>query len=278
VDFGYVTNGFRDHFLEDIFTILAELGYRGVGITLDVGHLHPYRSGRAEVEAVRESLQKYGLQPVVETGARYVLDPRRKHWPTLISAVGREWRRDFLHKGLEIAQGLGAKVVSLWSGARDPAVDREASWRFLVEGVSALEKDARARGLVLGFEPEPGMFVSDLAGYRELRARLDRRTAPALKLTLDLGHLHVTEEPPFERWIEEFREDLVNVHLDDVSGRDHGHLFFGEGDVDFPPLLRALEKVGYRGLGLVELTRHSYSAPDTAARAIGILRSYLRAS
>ena len=41
--YGYVTNGFRDHALDDVFALLADLGYDGVGITLDVGHLHPFQ-------------------------------------------------------------------------------------------------------------------------------------------------------------------------------------------------------------------------------------------
>ncbi len=272
---GYITNGFRDHALEDVFTILSELGYQGVGITLDVGHLHPDRTSRDEVLHVRKHLQRHGLAAVIETGGRYVLDPRIKHWPTLISANGRDRRMDFLLRGLEIAGALGAGVLSLWSGAPDPAVGRERSWQYLVEGLRHLEQEARRRGIELAFEPEPGMLVGDLAAYRELRDRLGRVEAPSLKLTLDVGHLQCTEEPPHARWLKEFAAELVNVHLDDVRGRQHRHLFFGEGDIDFPPLLQALKEIGYRGLALVELSRHSHAAPEFASRAMEALQGYL---
>jgi len=272
--FGYITNGFRDHVLEEAFAILAELGYRGVGITLDVGHLHPYRSSRREVLQARDQLRHYGLSAVMETGGRFVLDPRRKHWPTLISASGRERRMDFLLRGLEIAEAVGAPVLSLWSGAPDPEVDGESSWRFLVDGLRRLEGEARRRGIELALEPEPGMLVGDLDAYRELRDRLGAGEMPALKITLDLGHLQCTEDPPHDRWIREFAGELANVHLDDIRGREHSHLFFGEGDIDFPPLLRALEEIGYQGLALVELSRHSHIAPECAARALKVLREY----
>ena len=119
--YAYVTNGFRDHALEDVFTILADLGYRGVALTLDVGHLHPWRSSREDVRHVREQLQEKGLEVVIETGARYILDPRRKHWPTLIRFDRRRERLDFLLRALEIASALNARALSFWNKAMNPA-------------------------------------------------------------------------------------------------------------------------------------------------------------
>lgn len=275
VKLGYVTNGFRDHALEDALCILAELGYSGVGITLDVGHLDPYRTGREEVQRTRDLLLRLGLAAVIETGGRYVLDPRRKHWPSLLSSEGRKRRIDFLLRGLEIGEALGARVLSLWSGAPEPAVSREESWRRLAEGLAVVEQAARQRGMALGFEPEPGMLVASLEDYRELRRRIPASRAPALKLTLDSGHLQCTEEPPHARWVREFGGELVNFHLDDARGRVHEHLPLGEGEIDFPPLLEALVEVRYPGLALVELSRHSHAAPEAAARSMEFLRKSL---
>ncbi len=276
MDYGYITNGFRDHSLEDAIAVLADLGYAGIGITLDFGHLHPARSTREEVLAVRDLLRRRDLRAVIESGGRFVLDPWRKHWPTLISAEGRERRMEFLLRGLDIAEALGAGAFSFWSGPSDPAVSEEATWGHLIAALRHLEREARARSIDLAFEPEPGMFIGDLARWRELRERMGR-DAPSLKMTLDVGHLQCTEDPPHERWIRELAGDIANVHLDDIRERKHEHLFFGEGDIDFPPVLRALDEAGYGGVALVELSRHSHAAPETAARAIEKLRGYLAA-
>src|SRR5919198_2144401 len=112
---GYNTNGFAHHRLEDALTILAELGYEGVSLTLDHHALDPFDAALpAQLAAVRALLQKHGLRCVIETGARFLLDPRRKHQPTLLSPseTDRGRRRDFLQRAVVIARELGADAVS----------------------------------------------------------------------------------------------------------------------------------------------------------------------
>jgi sugar phosphate isomerase/epimerase len=53
----------------------------------------------------------------------------------------------------------------------------------------------------------------------------------------------------------------------------HEHLMFGEGEIDFPPVLEALAAAGYSGGVYVELSRHSHQAPDAARQAWEFLRS-----
>src|SRR5262245_23670592 len=79
---GYNTNGFAHHGLEDVIGILADLGYHSVALTLDYHALDPYDPGTpAQVERVRELLSRHQMSCVIETGARFLLDPRRKHHP-----------------------------------------------------------------------------------------------------------------------------------------------------------------------------------------------------
>jgi sugar phosphate isomerase/epimerase len=262
---GYNTNGFAHHRLDDALAILADLGYRSVGLTLDVHHAPP---GETDYALLGERLASLGLLPVVETGARFLLDPKRKHQPSLLSAdvEGRRERLAFLLDCVDAAMQLGAPCVSLWSG-KDEGGD---SWDWLVEGLEQVCDQADEVGIDLAFEPEPGMLVDTMASFEELRARLDH---PRLCLTLDVGHLHCLESEPPEHYIARYADLLRNIHLDDHRKGVHEHLMFGEGEIDFAPVMAALHRVAAdRDLpATVELSRHSHNAVATARAAFGVV-------
>ena len=81
---GYNTNGLAHHRLDDALALLADSGYEGVALTLDVQHLDPFTSTPDDVEVVRRRAEELGLAVAVETGARYVLDSKMKHAPNLL--------------------------------------------------------------------------------------------------------------------------------------------------------------------------------------------------
>ena len=276
---GYNTNGLAHHRLDEALAELATLGYRGVAITPDVGALDPYRLRPGEVRDVAARARDLGLVLAVETGARFLLDARRKHRPSLLedSAAERERRLDFLRRSIDLGSELGAGVVSIWSGSApggergDPGWQTPAAlWDRLVDGVGRALEHARARGVRLCFEPEPGMFLERPAGYLELRRRLGARGSE-LALTLDVGHLLVTGDLPVGEQIRALAGYLGHVHLDDIRAGVHEHRMFGTGDLDLRETLKALLDAGYEGLAAVELSRDSHRGMAAAEEALGLL-------
>jgi sugar phosphate isomerase/epimerase len=132
-----------------------------------------------------------------------------------------------------------------------------------------LADEAAKCGVRLAFEPEPGMFIDTMAKYADLVRRVDR---PNFGLTLDVGHLHCMGELPIAEHIHRWKDRLWNVHIEDMRHGVHDHLMFGEGEMDFPPILRALREIGYDAGVHVELSRHSHDAVNTARRALAFLQ------
>jgi L-ribulose-5-phosphate 3-epimerase len=270
--FGYNTNGFAHHRLEDALAIIADLGFESVALTLDYNALNPYEPNLpARCEALRGLLDRLRLRRVIETGARFLLDPRRKHQPTLLSAEPseRRLRMEFLQRAVNIAHQLGADAVSFWSGTPTDHAQEGVWMDRLVDGCKFLSDYAAGRAVRLAFEPEPGMFIDTMPRFVELFERVNHRS---FGLTLDIGHLHCQGETPIADHIRRWSERLWNVHIEDMRRGVHDHLAFGEGEIDFVPVVRTLEEIGYSGGVHVELSRHSHDAVETARRSLAFLR------
>ncbi|MEQ8211213.1 MAG: sugar phosphate isomerase/epimerase family protein [Lacipirellulaceae bacterium] len=275
---GYNTNGLVHHSLPAAIELLASLGYESVAITLDHACLNPFSPDHErELEEAAALLKQHGLRSVIETGARYLLDPREKHQPTLVSprSAGRPRRIEFLRHAIDTAAALGSDCVSLWSGVLPSEDSREIGMERLVKSLSAVLDYAERRDVILGFEPEPGMLIDTMDSFSELLEAmfLKKSDSDHLQLTLDLGHLHCLGEGPIEQVIKRWSERLVNIHIEDMRAGVHEHLMFGEGEIDFPPILSALQDVNYQGGLHVELSRHSHIGPGVAARSIKFLKS-----
>jgi L-ribulose-5-phosphate 3-epimerase len=268
---GYNTNGFASHSLDDALRVIAGVGYRSVGLTLDHHALNPYADDHAtRVTRCRALLRELDLQPVVETGARFLLDPWRKHWPTLLDEdkAARQRRADFLRRAVEVAVGIKAHVVSVWSGTAPEGVAAETLDARLVEGLRSLCERAQDRGVVIALEPEPGMYVETMADFDRIAGAVGH---PALGLTLDVGHAHITEECGAVETVGRYAGLLRNVHLEGMSRAVHDHLPPWEGDLDVRAVWQALGAAGYAGAATFELSRHSHAAVETARRAFAFL-------
>jgi L-ribulose-5-phosphate 3-epimerase len=268
---GYATSGFANHRLEDAAEILAKLGYRALTLTLDVHHLDPFGPDlKGRTAALKKRLDALGLAVVVECGARFLLDPNRKHRPSLLDPDGAR-REDFLRTAIGVAADLGADCVSFWSGARPETVPAGEAFVRLRDAVGRVVRHAEAAGVDLAFEPEPGMFLETVGAFGQLHAALG---APKrLGLSLDVGHVLVTGEGDPAAIIRENRDRLFTVALEDMQPRVHEHLPFGEGALDLAAVLAALRDCGFARVASVELPRHSHDAVRVATQSLEALRA-----
>lgn len=271
--FGYGTNGLADLRLDDALAVLADLGYDGVGLTLDHMHLDPFAPDLvARSRHLARRLDALGLEVTIETGARYVLDARRKHGPSLLDPEpgDRARRVDLLLRAVRIAGDLGAPAVHCFSGTLPPGTAPETAWQRLAETLTPVLDAAASAGVPLAIEPEPGHLLATLADFHRLRRALDD---PAfLGLTLDIGHCQCLEPLPPADCVRAAAPWLRHVQIEDMRRDVHEHLPFGDGEIDFPPVLTALADIGYGGLTVVELPRHSHAGPHYAEASLPFLR------
>jgi sugar phosphate isomerase/epimerase len=274
--FGYNTNGFADHRLEDTIKILAEVGYGGLALTADYHTIDPLADHwRERARRIDRKLRDAGMGVVIETGARFILDIRRKHQPTLLDPDRHNAldRLHFLEACIRLAADLDADCVSYWSGTPVGDSPPKIHMARLVEACLRLCDFAEGRRVRLAFEPEPGMFIDTMDKFAELHGKVNR---PNFGLTLDVGHLQCNGELPIGDHIQRWMDSLWNVHIEDMRRGKHEHLMFGEGEIDFPHVMNTLREIGYQRGVYVELSRHSHDAVEAAKKSLAFLKAIPR--
>lgn len=270
--YAYNTNGCANHRLDDALALIAEAGYEGLALTVDWQHFDPFADGFVRrAESLSRRLKELGLGVVIETGARYLLDPRHKHEPTLVSPRPEQRRRriEFLKRCIDLCSICGGETTSFWSGAPRAGVEAAEARRWLHEGIYEIVQYAQDSGGTaseVALEPEPGMLIETLDDWRRL-AQLPGLAAP-LFLALDAGHCLVTGERDPADAVREFAAHLGTVSIEDMKRGVHEHLPFGRGDMDVCSVLRALREISFDRLVCVELSRESHRAHEAMPEAI----------
>ena len=268
---GYNTNGLAHHDPLEALQLLADTGYKSVAITIDHHWLNPNSDQRFEqLKQIKQFLEHNEFSNVIETGARFLLDPYRKHWPTLMDEDESkvQTRVRFLKYCIDTAVFLESDCVSIWSGKKPEEQSFQQALDRLATNLRPILDYAEECKMDIGFEPEPGMLIDTTGRFERLIHLVD---SPRLKMTLDIGHLFCLSEVPIVTFIERWKDRLVNVHIEDMRAGVHEHLMFGEGQIYFPPVIESLFEVGYEGGLHIELSRHSNNAAEVVRESYKFL-------
>lgn len=273
---GYNTNGLAHHDPIQAIELLAETGFKSVALTIDHGWLSPHDPATPVLlERIKAKLDELGLSSVVETGARFLLSPRQKHFPTLMESDPTlvQQRIVFLKYCIDKAVVLGSDCVSIWSGKQPADMDFNQAMDLLANSLTSVLDYAEQQQIDVGFEPEPGMLVDTTGRFERLIHLID---SPRLKMTMDIGHLFCLSEIPIAGYIEKWADRIVNIHIEDMVAGIHEHLMFGEGQIHFPPVIESLVEVGYSGGVHIELSRHSHNAAEVVQQSFEFLNPILQ--
>jgi sugar phosphate isomerase/epimerase len=252
--------------LPAIADLLTGTPFTGVELTVTPPML-ARASDAAYWESVRAAFLEKGLAfRSVHLGAPHLLGPE-PHRPGLsaLDPQARARKAEACRACMGMAVALGAPYLTFTSGLTESEAEhgrQEAAFREELAGLVR----AKPEGLTLLIEQEPEHVIRTAAQLQALGAAF-----PGVGATFDLGHSAVMGED-IAAAVRSLGPFLRNLHLEDIRGRVHAHKLYGEGDIDFAPVFRALREIGYHG----DYTPDLYPFKDEPARAMAASEAFLR--
>jgi sugar phosphate isomerase/epimerase len=230
---------------------IAATGATGVQFDLAsaVGDSFPAELLESTLKFITEGFSRRHLTLAALSGTYNMIDPDPQ-----ARSVGAEG----LDRLIAWAPGLGAEVVTLCTGSRDPESmwrkhpgnDSPEAWSDLLVQIERAIKVAEECGVMLGVEPEIGNTINSVQKARRL---LDEMKSPRLKIVMDGANVFQRGQLPNMRSVldEAFDllgPDIVLAHAKDLDkDGEAGHLAAGRGRLDYPYYLELLSKSGFDG-------------------------------
>ena len=154
-------------------------------------------------------------------------------------------------------------------------VDQADAGAWLLDGLARIADAAAEAQVRIALAPEPGHIVGTLDDFTLVRDATKQMTEAPLLLSLDAGLTTVTGERTPTQAIKEFGTVLGAVSLSDRLGQENTHRPLGEGDMNLPAILGALDDADYEGLVTVKLPRDSHRADELIPQSLDWLMDNL---
>lgn len=225
-DLFYRTAGSTADALRDI----AAAGYTGT--ELFDGNLLEFVD---EPRRLTDLLEETGLALVsVYTGANFVFD----------DIVDEEFAK--IERAASMASAFGAKRLVVGGGAQRTNGPADGDFDRLASGLDRCDELATAAGILASYHPHLGTLVETPSALEKVMALSSIRFCP------DTAHLAGGGGDPAEL-IRRYQDRLAHVHLKDWDNASSEFRPLGEGDLDFPDIMRAIREAGYDDWLMVEL-------------------------
>ncbi len=262
---GCSTITFRGLGLLEALQAIAAQGFDEVDLCIIPGvcpHVDLAGYGEADVERIREQLGRLNLSVVaLNVIAGY------------LNLSNAEQVAGLLQRAVDLAAGLGARAVTIPSGAQvDPA-----RWRKAVALVGArltrLADHASERNVEISVEAP---HRATLVGTVEEAARfLDALADPRIKCTFDTSHVASTGSASLVEGLQQIGVERINhVHLRDAVGTNI-MVTPGRGRADFRGCIDELRRHDYRGSLSLELEFRTASHEQVLAE-VTFARRYVQ--
>lgn len=217
---------------------------------------------------IRDGFRQKGLAfRNVHMGSPNLMGPE-PHRPGLSSLdpVARAQKVAACEACMHIAMAVESPHLTLTSGPTESEEHHAHQVEAFHEALTGLVV-AKPVPLKLLVEQEPEHVIRSASQLLEL----GRAFPGQVYATFDVGHSAVMGED-IAAAVRKLGPLLRNVHLEDIRDRVHAHKLYGEGDIDFDPIFKALHDIGYKG----DYTPDLYPFKDEAERAMAASAEFLR--
>ena len=221
---------FTEHPLMQRFGAAAAAGFHAVEL------LYPYEHPAA---AVRAELARYGL---TQLGINTPVGREGESGLAALPGREREWR-DALTRALDYAVALGAPSVHCLAGCVLPE-QRPAAQTVFIANLARAAEEAAKSGIMLLIEPlnprdRPDYFLTRVEQAADIVRKVG---APHLRIQFDVYHVQIVSGDLIRR-IEAHLPLIGHVQIASVPERHEPD----EGEVNYPEILAALDRLGYAG-------------------------------
>lgn len=272
MQFAFSSNAFVRNTLAETIRTLGRIGYKGIEIMADVPHAYPTRFSERDIEQTRALLAENGLEISNVNAFMHNADGDTYH-PSWIEPdpAERARRIDYTLRCIDLAAALGAKTISTEPGGPLEGISRAQGFAWFREGLRAVEERAREKNITVLIEPEPGLLIEKSAQFMEMYGQLDPQV---FGLNFDIGHFFCVDEDP-AHLVSELKDCIRHFHLEDIAQtRKHHHLLLGQGAIDIPGVLTAIEEIGFPGFVTVELYTYQEKAEAAALESFEYLQNW----
>lgn len=156
-----------------------------------------------------------------------------------------------LEKSLRYAHQLDCKLWVFHPGYHSaissfyPGMD----WHINLQSVKKLLQLSREYDVKIGIENIPEIFPT-LLGNLDDFSKFFKELGEDVGIVLDVGHANVKGR--VRAFMEWFGDKIVHIHASDNDGTGDSHLGVGKGTVDWQDLARAIRRIQFRGIVMVE--------------------------
>jgi L-ribulose-5-phosphate 3-epimerase len=240
--------------LLDCFRIAKDAGFDGVEVNFDLESDISPKASEADLRRIGDAARQIGIE--ISGVCSFLF------WPYALTSNDAARR----NRGLELAAQmiraarlLGTENLLVVPGAvyipwikdeeRDviTPVPNDVCWQRATEGVRRLLPEAEKHRVWLNME---NIFANGfLFSPDEMNRFVDQFDSPWVQIHFDTGNIMQYQMP--EHWIPQLGKRIKNVHLKEFSRKNAFDLNafrpLLDGSTDWPAVIAAFDRVGYRG-------------------------------